>query len=85
MLSHEFIIIFDIHRIVNFFLLLLLAINFFFFFNLVMPLMILELKKKEIIKFFNTSIDFFFVDRWVILSNTLASSIVNLFSLGKIR
>lgn len=44
--------------------------------------MILELKKKEIIKFFNTSIDFF-VDRWVILSNTLASSIVNLFSLVK--
>lgn len=47
-----------------------------------MPLMILELKKKEIIKFFNTSIDFF-VDRWVILSNALASSIVNLFSLVK--
>lgn len=47
-----------------------------------MLLMILELKKKEIIKFFNTSIDFF-VDRWVILSNTLASSIVNLFSLVK--
>lgn len=44
--------------------------------------MILELKKKETIKFFNTSIDFF-VDRWVILSNTLASSIVNLFSLVK--
>lgn len=44
--------------------------------------MILELKKKEIIKFFNTSIDFF-VDKWVILSNTLASSIVNLFSLVK--
>lgn len=48
-----------------------------------MLLMILERKKKkEIIKFFNTSIDFF-VDRWVILSNTLASSIVNLFSLVK--
>lgn len=47
-----------------------------------MLLMILELKKKETIKFFNTSIDFF-VDRWVILSNTLASSIVNLFSLVK--